>query len=71
MRADVSRPLAVLDVCPVHLARAAALDLQISERWVYVLVRRLRAQGGELTALLPRRGRGGPRQVRIAGDRDH
>ena len=70
MRADVLRPLAKLDVCPVHLARAAALDLQISERWVYVLVRRLRAQGGELTALLPRRGRGGSRQVRIAGDRE-
>ena len=69
-RADVLRPLAKLDVCPVHLARAAALDLQISERWVDVLVRRLREQGGELTALLPAQGRGGPRQVRIAGDRE-
>lgn len=69
-RADILRPLAALDVCPVHLARAAALDLQISERWAYVLIRRLREQGGELTALLPGRGRGGPRQTRIAGDRE-
>ncbi len=69
-RADVLRPLAALPVVPADRVRDAARALGVSERWTYILIDRLRAQGGELTALLPRPGRGAPRQARIAADRE-
>ncbi len=68
-RALTLRQLAALDEAPVHLVQAAARDLNISERWAYRLIRRLRERDGELTALLPQQGRGGPRRPRISGDR--
>ena len=69
-RAEMLRPLAALGEAPAHLVRAAARDLNISERWAYQLIRRLREHGGELSALLPHDGRGAPRKTRIAGDRE-
>lgn len=69
-RAVALRALAAMDEAPADQVRAAAHDLNISERWAYELIRRLRAGGGELTALLPQPGRGGPRRPRIAGDRE-
>lgn len=69
-RAALLRPLAALHEAPAHLVRAAAIDLKISERWAYRLIRRLREENGAVTALLPRDGRGAPRKTRIAGDRE-
>ncbi|MBR9852546.1 MAG: DDE-type integrase/transposase/recombinase [Rhodobacteraceae bacterium] len=69
-RADLLRPLAALDEAPAHLVRVAAIDLQISERWAYKLIRRLRMENGAVTALLPRAGRGAPRKPRIMEDRE-
>ncbi|NCO22271.1 MAG: transposase [Hydrogenophilales bacterium CG17_big_fil_post_rev_8_21_14_2_50_63_12] len=69
-RAVLLRPLAALDEAPAHLVRVAAIDLQISERWAYRLIRRLREENGKVTALLSRDGRGAPRKPRIAGDRE-
>jgi putative transposase len=69
-RAVLLRPLAALDEAPAHLVRVAAIDLQISERWAYRLIRRLREENGAVTALLPCDGRGAPRKSRIEGDRD-
>lgn len=65
-RAVLLRPLAEHGELSARLVRAAASDLNISERWAYVLIRRLREQGSELTALLPQRGRGGARKSRIS-----
>ena len=69
-RADVLRPLAALAEAPADLVRDAARELSLSERWTYILIHRLREHGGELTALLPRQGRGAPRKARIAADRE-
>lgn len=63
-RAQMIRPLAARQRCPRLLARAAALDLGLSERQVYALVKRCRLSGGELGALVPcvsSGGRGGTR----------
>lgn len=64
------RPLAACHEAPAYLVRAAANDLQISERWAYKLIRRLREEGGAVTAILPRSGRGAPRKSRIPRDRE-
>jgi len=69
-RADVLRPLAALAETSADRVRDAAHELRLSERWTYILIHRLREQGGELTALLPRQGRGAPRQARLAADRE-
>ncbi len=69
-RAAALRPLAALEEAPADLVRDAARDLNLSERWTYILIRRLRDHGGELTALLPRQGRGAPRKNRISSDRE-
>ena len=47
-RAALLRPLAALHEAPAHLVRAAAIDLKISERWAYRLIRRLREENGAL-----------------------
>ncbi len=63
-RADLVRPLAEMATCPRDRVRAAAADLGLSDRQIYRMVARLRAAGGQLTALLPsgpRGGRGKPR----------
>lgn len=69
-RAAALRPLAALEEAPADLVRDAARDLNLSERWTYILIRRLREHAGELTALLPRQGRGAPRKNRISPDRE-
>ena len=69
-RAAALRPLAALEEAPADRVRDAARDLNLSERWTYILIRRLRDHGGELTALLPRQGRGAPRKNRISSDRE-
>ena len=69
-RAAKLRPLVALGEAPAVLVRAAACDLNISERWAYHLIRRLREHGGELSALLPHDGRGAPCKPRISGDRE-
>jgi putative transposase len=69
-RAVMLRPLAACHEAPAYLVRAAANDLQISERWAYKLIRRLREEGGAVTAILPRSGRGAPRKSRIPRDRE-
>jgi putative transposase len=69
-RAVVLRPLAARHEAPAYLVREAANDLQISERWAYRLIRRLREDGGAVTALLPRTGQGAPRKSRISVDRE-
>ncbi len=65
-RADVLRPLAALAEAPAALVRDAARELSLSERWTCILIHRLREHGGELTALLPRQGRGAPREARMS-----
>ena len=52
-RAQMIRPLAARERCPRLLVRAAALDLGLSERQVYTLVRRFRDSDGKLDALIP------------------
>ena len=65
-RAAVIRPLAERGRWPRHLVRAAAVQLGLSERQTYTLVRRCREAGGELTALLPGRSSGGRAKPRVA-----
>lgn len=63
-RAELVRPLAEMATCPRDRVRAVAADLGLSDRQIYRMVARLRAAGGQLTALLPsgpRGGRGKPR----------
>ena len=64
-RAVVVRPLAERARCPRSAARAAATELGLSERQIYVLVRRCREAGGELTALLPAVSGGGRGKSRL------
>lgn len=52
--------------CRRNDAAAAAAALGLSTRQVYALVRRLRASGGLLTALLPRKPNGGRGRSRLA-----
>ena len=52
--------------CRRNDAAAAAAALGLSTRQVYALVRRLRASGGLLTTLLPRKPNGGRGRSRLA-----
>ena len=65
-RAQMIRPLAARERCPRLLVRAAALDLGLSERQVYTLVRRFRAGDGELAALVPAVSSGGRGSTRTS-----
>lgn len=65
-RAQMIRPLAARERCPRLLVRAAALDLGLSERQVYALVKRCRLSGGELDALVPGASSGGRGGTRIS-----
>jgi putative transposase len=64
-RAQMIRPLAARERCPRLLVRAAALDLGLSERQVYALVKRCRSSGGELGALVRGVSSGGRGSTRI------
>jgi len=64
------RPLMDLEHCPRERARAAAAELGLSERQVYRLMQRLRAAGGELTALLPGGSNGGRGKQRLSVSRE-
>ena len=69
-RALVVRPLIEFERCPREKAREAAVELGLSERQIYRLIRRLRELGGELTALLPGGSNGGRGKQRLAEPRE-
>ena len=58
-RAEVIGPLARLDVVGLEAADAAAAELGVSRRQVYLLVRRWREGEGVVSDLMPRRSSGG------------
>jgi len=60
------RPLAELGICTTARAEAAARELGLSSRRVYALIRRYRASGGLLTALLPGKSKGGQGKSRLS-----
>jgi putative transposase len=62
--------LADLPECCRDQARIAATALGVTERQVYRLLRKCRAGGGALTAMLRGRSSGGRGKVRIAERRD-
>jgi len=64
-RAPVIAPLAALAVVPAATAGAAAVQLGLSTRSVYELIRRYRAGGGLLSALAPRPHTGGRGSSRL------
>jgi len=65
-RAEVIRPLAERDHRSRSMVQAAAAALGLSERQTYILLRRCREAGGELTALVPGRSSGGRSRPRMA-----
>jgi putative transposase len=69
-RAEVIRPLAAREHCPRLLVRAAAQDLELSERHVYALVKRCRIRNGALDALIPSVSSGGRGRSRIGDDQE-
>lgn len=64
-RAALIRPLALMERCPRDRVVAAAGDLGLSVRQVYRLIKRCRAAGGALTALLRRKPTGGQGRSRL------
>src|SRR5450759_666512 len=69
-RAELIRPLAAKEHCPRLLVRAAAQDLELSERQVYALVKRCRISNGALAALIPSVSSGGKGGSRIGKGRE-
>jgi len=65
-RAEVIRPFADRVHRPRHMVQAAAMTLGLSERQTYILLRRCREAGGELTVLVPGRSSGGRNRSRTA-----
>ena len=59
------RPLADRAFCTRPIVRAAAQELELSERQVYALVKRYRLSGGTLDALVPAVSGGGRGKTRI------
>ncbi len=64
-RAEVIRPLAEQARCSRLAAHSAALELGLSDRQIYTLVRRCREADGDLTALLPISSGGGRDKSRL------
>lgn len=64
-RAEIIRPLAALRQCPHPLVRAAASELDLSERQVYALIRRCRAMDGAALSLVPGVSGGGKGRSRL------
>ena len=69
-RAVIVRPLVEFKHCPRNRAREAAVALELSERQVYRLIKRLRESFGDLTALLPGVSDGGRGKQRLATPRE-
>ena len=69
-RAAVLRTLLECARCSREQARGAAAELGLSDRQVYRLIQRLRAAGGELTALLPGSSDGGRGKQRLSDSRE-
>lgn len=64
-RVAIIAPLAVADLVPAALARAAGETLGLSERMVYALLRRYRRSGGLLASLAPQPPLGGRGKTRL------
>jgi putative transposase len=64
-RADVIRPLAEQRKCPRSSILEAANTLQLSERYIYRLIRKCRASQGMLTSLIPNKPNGGRGRSRL------
>jgi putative transposase len=64
-RAEIIRPLAEKSEAPAHLARHAGVQLGLTERTVYALIRRYRQSGGLLSSLAPRPPSGGKGKGRL------
>ena len=69
-RSLVVRPLLAYPQCSRRLAQKAAAMLGLSERHIYRLIQQLRAENGELTALLPKGPKGGRGQRRLGPSRE-
>lgn len=64
-RADVIRPLAEQRECSRASILEAANTLQLSERYIYRLVKKCRASQGMLTSLIPEKPNGGKGKSRL------
>jgi putative transposase len=64
-RADVIRPLAEQRECSKASILEAAKILQLSERYVYKLIRDCRISQGKLTSLIPKKSEGGKGKSRL------
>lgn len=64
-RASVIRPLADMSVVPTSIANEAAEKLNLSQRTIYILVRRFRESGGLLTSIAPNVSSGGRGKSRL------
>lgn len=69
-RAEFIRPLAARKHCPQSLVESTAQHLGLSERQVYVLVKRCRACDGALDALIPSISSGGKGGTRLGKDQE-
>jgi DNA-binding CsgD family transcriptional regulator len=69
-RASILRPLIATKRFPRTIIRAAATELGVSERLVYVYIRRLRDAEGDPTVLLPTKATGGRGKSRIPPETD-
>jgi len=65
-RADVIRPLAEQRKCSKSAVLEAAKALQVSERYVYQLIRDCRVSQGALTSFVPKKPEGGKGRSRLA-----
>mgnify|MGYP000137234535 CR=1 FL=1 len=65
-RTDVIRPLAEQRKCSKASIAEAAKTLQLSERYIYQLIRECRASQGMLTALIPKKPEGGKGKSRLS-----
>ena len=69
-RAEIIRPLAAMTQCSHAMIVAASVELDLSERHVYTLVRRCRLSDGKMDSLVPNVSGGGRGSQRIGRDRE-
>jgi putative transposase len=69
-RADVIRPLAEQGKCSRASILEAANALQLSERYIYRLIRKCRASQGILTSLIPEKPNGGKGRSRLLNQQE-
>jgi putative transposase len=65
-RASVIRPLADMSVVTTSIANEAAEQLNLSQRTIYILIRRFRESGGLLTSIAPNVSSGGRGKSRLS-----